>query len=241
MNVLVLQDYAELSKKGAMIIAEQVNNKKDSILGLATGSTPLGVYKELAQMYEQGKIDFSKVITFNLDEYYGLPENHPQSYRYYMEENFWSKVNLQDENKHIPPSITDNIELACKEYDELIESHGGIDLQILGIGPNGHIGFNEPGKELYAKTHLAKLTQNTIEANSRFFPDKESVPKNAITMGMGSIMKSKKILLLANGNGKAEIIRKTIKGQITTNVPASMLQLHPNVTVLLDEKAASKL
>lgn len=236
MRLHILEDYQGLSKKAASIVSSQVILKPDSVLGLATGSTPLGMYKRLVQMYKEGMVDLSEVLTFNLDEYVGLDPKHPQSYNYYMFENLFKQVNLSEERINIPTGDIDELEKFCKEYDRRIDEAGGIDLQVLGIGINGHVGFNEPDCILKTGTHVVELAQETIEANSRFFDSSEEVPRRAISMGMSSIMRAKKILLLASGENKAEAIRRTISGQITTEVPASLLQLHPDVIVVVDKE-----
>jgi glucosamine-6-phosphate deaminase len=240
MKFIVTKDYEEMSKAGADIIIEQIKSKSSSVLGLATGGTPVGMYKHLVEAYNKG-LDFSKIVTFNLDEYVGLKPDNPQSYRYYMDKNLFNNVNINKDNIHIPSGISSDIDKECEEYDESISKMGGIDLQVLGIGRNGHIGFNEPGDTLKVKTHVAKLSQNTIKANSRFFDKIEDVPTSALTMGLGSIMKSKKILLLASGLSKAQAIAKIAEPIIDLKVPASLLQLHPNVVVILDKDAASML
>ncbi|MBS4538730.1 glucosamine-6-phosphate deaminase [Clostridium sp. D2Q-11] len=241
MKIIVAKDYEELSKKAADIIAQEIKTKSNPILGLATGSTPIGTYKELVNLHREEDLDFSKVETFNLDEYYGLDSTHEQSYSYFMKKNLFNNVNINMNNTHIPNGLTEDIEKECKDYDALIEKKGGIDLQLLGIGVNGHIGFNEPGEELSTGTHLVDLETNTIKANSRFFDSIEEVPKKAITMGLASIMKSKRILLLANGENKKEIISKIIDGKVSTNVPASILQVHSNVTIIIDKEIAEYL
>ncbi len=241
MKIYVVENYEELSKKAAEIIANEMSIKKDIVLGLATGSTPEGMYKELVNMYENGEVDFSDVTTFNLDEYYGLEDYHEQSYHYFMDKHLLGKVNVKAENTNIPSGCTDDIEKTCKEYDEKIESYGGLDLQLLGIGVNGHIGFNEPGDNFVGETHIVDLTEDTLDANARFFKSPEDVPKKSITMGMKSIMNAKKILLIASGEGKAEAIYKSLKGPITPKVPASILQLHKDLIVIVDKEAGSKL
>lgn len=238
MRVIIVKDYNELSKAAALEIAETINNKMDCVLGLATGSTPEGTYKELINLYNDGKVDFSSVTSFNLDEYKGLPADHPQSYRYFMNKNLFDHININKNNTFVPNGMAADIEAECADYDENVAKHGGIDIQILGIGQNGHIGFNEPSDFLYMNTHLTNLTQNTIDVNSRFFDSKDEVPTQAVTMGLGGIMKAKRILLLANGSNKAQIIGKLVEGKISTNVPASILQVHRDVTVIVDESAA---
>ncbi len=241
MKIIIEKDYDGLSKKTAEIIKEEINRKPNLILGLATGSTPVGTYEELIKMHKEENLDFSKVTTFNLDEYIGLSPEHPNSYHIYMEENLFNHINIEKENTHVPNGEAEDIEEYCKNYDKGIEELGGIDLQILGIGENGHIAFNEPAEELTLGTHVTGLTESTINANSRFFDSIEEVPKTAITMGLGSIMKAKKIILLASGKNKAQVIKELLKEEYTTtSIPATMLLLHPDVTVILDEEAASK-
>lgn len=240
MQVFIEKDYSAMSEKAAQIFANEMQQKPDLVLGLATGSTPTGTYQELIRMHKEEGLDFSKVVSFNLDEYYGLAPDNPQSYNYFMFENLFNHVNVKKENIHIQNGLVSDVETYCKQYDEEIEKYGGIDLQLLGIGVNGHIGFNEPAEELVLGTHLTDLTEDTIKANSRFFDSPEEVPTKAITMGIGSIMKAKKILLLASGKNKAEIMAKLLNSDVvTTKVPASLLMLHPNVTIIMDEEAAS--
>lgn len=241
MKLIVVKDYEEMSDKAAQIIADQIKEKPDSILGLATGSTPEGMYAELVKMFENKEIDFSKITTFNLDEYFGINPENEQSYKYFMKKHLLGKVNLKEENTNIPAGITNDVEKTTSEYDGKILQLGGIDIQVLGIGGNGHIGFNEPNDYFVGETHKVDLSQDTIDANSRFFDNLEDVPKQAITMGMKSIMQSKKILLLANGDNKSEAIFNSLQGPITPQVPASILQLHRDLIVIIDEKAASKL
>ncbi len=238
MEIIVEQNYDSLSKKAAEIVKEEMMKKKDLVLGLATGSTPLGLYKELIKMHKEEGLDFSKVTTFNLDEYIGIDYQDPNSYHYYMENNLFNHINIDRNNTFIPDANRKDIESYCREYDRLIEEKGGIDLQILGIGINGHIGFNEPDEELNVGTSIVNLTESTIKANSRFFDSIDQVPKKAITMGVGTILKAKKILLLANGKSKHEAIKKLSRNnKITTNFPASLLLIHPNVTIIVDEDA----
>jgi len=238
MNIIVVKDYNEMSYQAAQLIAEQITKKRKSVLGLATGSTPEGMYKELINLNQEDKVDFSEVITFNLDEYYGLPPEHPQSYYFFMWNKFFKHVNIKKENMHLLNGISENIDKECAQYEALIKKSGGIDLQVLGIGNNGHIGFNEPDISLNTKTHLVNLTAKTIRANSRFFNTAQEVPKKAITMGIGTIMRARNIILLANGKRKARVIEKTINSPITTKVPATVLQLHNDVTIIVDQEAA---
>ena len=241
MKIIVCENYDEMSLKGAEIVKEQVNSKPDCILGLATGSTPVGLYTCLAEMNKKGDVDFSKVTSFNLDEYYPISPENDQSYRYFMNENLFSKINIDITKTHVPNGMAEDPEKACKEYDESILAAGGIDLQILGIGQNGHIAFNEPADELYEGTHLTGLTESTIKANARFFEKEEDVPTKAVTMGIASIMRAKKIIILANGPAKREIVEKLLNGGITTNIPASLLKVHHDVTLICDKEACPEM
>ena len=239
MKIVIAADYRELSQMAAEIVAEQVQANKNSVLGLATGSTPEGMYARLGQMHRQDNLDVSGIITFNLDEYVDLAPDHPQSYHYYMKHHFFKQVNVKSCNINIPCTEKNNPEKVCREYDQKINNSGGIDLQVLGIGTNGHIGFNEPGPLLSVGTHIVDLNEETIEANSRFFKSKDEVPHRAITMGVGSIMKAKKIMLLASGFNKAKAVKEMLSGKVTTELPASLLQLHHDSLVILDREAAS--
>lgn len=230
-----------MSRKAASVIAAQMTLKTDSVLGLATGSTPVGTYKQLIQWYQEGILDFSDITSVNLDEYRGLSPESDQSYRYFMNHNLFDHVNIKKECTYVPDGLEADSETACKKYDEIIEQVGGIDLQILGLGHNGHIGFNEPGEFFEKTTHCVDLTESTIEANKRFFEKEEDVPRQAYTMGIQTIMKAKMILLLVSGEGKAQILRDVICGPVTPKVPASILQMHPNVIVIADEAALSKM
>lgn len=237
MQVIVCNDYEEMSQVGARIIADVVINKPDCVLGLATGSTPVGVYKKLVEMYENGKLDFSKVKTFNLDEYYPISQKDPQSYYYFMQDNLFSKVNVPAENIHIPCGEASDPDEECKNYDKTLAENGGTDLQLLGIGINGHIGFNEPDEALFASTHCTGLTESTIQANSRFFESADLVPTKALTMGIGSILSSKKIVIMANGKNKHQAVSALLDDMITTNVPATMLKVHKDVVLICDKEA----
>ena len=239
MRIEKFETYADMSVFIAELIASQLLLKPDSVLGLATGSTPLGAYEHLVRLYNAGKVDFSKCVTFNLDEYYPISPDNPQSYHYYMKENFFKHINIHLENTHVPNGLAEDVAEEGRRYDALIESLGGIDLQLLGIGNTGHIGFNEPSESYIKETHRVTLNQKTIDANSRFFASKDEVPRYAVTMGIGSIMKAKKVLLVANGAGKAEILYQSLFGPITPEVPASILQVHPDVTIVGDEEAMS--
>lgn len=235
MNYITVKTYDELSKRASMIIASQVVMKPDCVLGLATGSSPLGAYSYLAEMCDKGEVDFSRVTSVNLDEYAGLDGSHDQSYRYFMDTNLFSKINIDRAKTFVPSGIAQDLVKEGREYDALIEKLGGIDLQLLGIGLDGHIGFNEPDSVFVAETHPVDLDESTIEANSRFFASKDDVPRRAITMGMMSIMRAKKILLIANGQNKKAILEKAFNGPVDPMVPASILQLHPDVTVIFAE------
>lgn len=235
MKFITVDTYEKLSRQAANIISAQVILKPDSVLGLATGSSPLGTYKQLIKWYEKGDIDFSNVITVNLDEYIGLNGENTQSYRYFMNENFFHHINIDINNTFVPNGCADNLDLEGKKYDEHIRDIGGIDLQLLGIGHDGHIGFNEPDKYFVKSTHIVDLHESTIKANSRFFSKIDEVPKRAITMGMVSIMQAKKILLIASGSEKRDILEKAFYGPITPEIPASILQLHPDITVIFSE------
>ena len=241
MRILVCKNYDEMSKKAAQIISSQVVLKSDSILGLATGSTPIGMYKNLVDMYNKGEIDFSEVKTFNLDEYYQLPKDNIQSYYYFMHENLFNHINIKKENINIPDGMNEDVNVECANYDEAIKKIGGVDIQVLGIGNNAHIGFNEPNDAFIKNTHLVDLKKSTIEANSRFFDCIDDVPKKAVTMGIGSIFAAKKIMLLASGEGKAEAIYNTVYGDVTPQIPSSILKFHNDVILIIDEAAAKKL
>lgn len=241
MRIYKGKDYADMSRKAANIISAQVIMKPDCVLGLATGSTPIGLYQQLVAWYEKGDLDFSEVRTVNLDEYKGLSRENDQSYYYFMHHNLFDHVNLPAENSHLPNGMEPDSDRECRRYSELIRSMGGVDLQLLGIGHNGHIGFNEPGDAFDNDVHCVNLTQSTIEANKRFFASADDVPKQAYTMGIKTIMQAKKILIVASGEDKADIVRAAFFGPITPKVPASVLQLHNDVTLVADEAALSKI
>ena len=241
MRIYKGKDYADVSRKAANIISAQVIMKPDCVLGLATGSTPIGLYQQLVAWYEKGDLDFSEVRTVNLDEYKGLSRENDQSYYYFMHHNLFDHVNLPAENSHLPNGMEPDSDKECRRYSELIRSMGGVDLQLLGIGHNGHIGFNEPGDAFDNDVHCVDLTQSTIEANKRFFAPADDVPKQAYTMGIKTIMQAKKILIVASGEDKADIVRDAFFGPITPKVPASVLQLHNDVTLVADEAALSKI
>ncbi|MCD7807584.1 MAG: glucosamine-6-phosphate deaminase [Lachnospiraceae bacterium] len=232
MRTLYFESYDRMSKYAADMIAAQIRQKPDSVLGLATGSSPLGIYRELIGLYESGQLDFSQVTTFNLDEYCGMDYRNEQSYHYYMQENLFSKINVPASNIHLPDAAAADPDAECLSYERSIEQAGGIDLQLLGIGHDGHIGFNEPDSHFPAITHRTMLAEPTIQANRRFFASQDQVPKEALTMGIGTIMKARKILLIAFGADKEEIVRQAFTGPVVPAVPASVLQLHPDVTVL---------
>ena len=237
MQIVSCMDYADLSRKAARIIAAQVQLKPQCVLGLATGSTPVGTYKELSRLHLEEELDVSKVTTVNLDEYYGLGPEHEQSYRYFMQHNLFNYVNIPPENTHVPDGLTRDVARTCAEYDNLVASLGGTDIQLVGIGDNGHIAFNEPSAVFVADTHLVDLNEDTIRANARFFASEADVPRQAITMGMRSIFSAKLILLLASGPNKASAIAGMLKGPIDPQLPASILHLHPNVMVIAVNEA----
>jgi glucosamine-6-phosphate deaminase len=241
MLVYIKENFEEMSKEGARMVAELVRKKPNCVLGFATGGTPLGMYKELIRMHKAEGLDFSKVTTFNLDEYVGLPPEHDQSYHYFMWENLFKHINVDRRFVHIPMGMAQDIEAHCDWYEAQIVKAGGIDLQILGIGANGHIAFNEPGSSLGSRTRIKTLTGTTREANARFFDNPDQVPKYAITMGVGTIMDAKTLLLLAGGEGKAAAIQATCEGPITAMWPATIVQMHRLATVIVDKAAASKL
>ena len=239
MRIIKTKSYEEMSKKAANIIASVVTLKPDCMLGLATGSSPIGTYDELVKKYEAGDLDFSEVTTVNLDEYKGLPKENEQSYYYFMHEYLFDKVNINPEKTYLPDGTNLNSEEEAARYEALVQSLGTVDLQLLGLGRNGHIGFNEPSDSFAQVTHCVDLTQSTIDANKRFFASEADVPRQAYTMGIGTILQAKKILLVANGEDKAEAVKNTLFGPITPYVPASILQIHPDVTIVADEAALS--
>ncbi|MCB9849480.1 MAG: glucosamine-6-phosphate deaminase [Phycisphaerales bacterium] len=241
MEIIITKSYEEMSQLAAQMISRQLLKKPSSVLGLATGSTPVGTYKQLVRLHKEEGLDFSKVTTFNLDEYLDLAPSHDQSYRYFMDQNLFNHINVDARRVHVPYGHAENVEQFCEWYEAEMRRAGGIDLQILGIGGDGHIAFNEPGSSLGSRTRLKTLTKQTIEDNARFFKHEDEVPRFAITMGVGTIMEAKEIILLANGAKKADIIAEAIEGPITAQVSASVLQMHPHVTVLLDAEAGSKL
>lgn len=235
----VFENYDELSAHAAKMFKEVLDNTKNPVLGLATGSSPVGLYKELVEMYKKDEVDFSHVTSVNLDEYVGLDGTHDQSYRYFMDEHLFNHVNIDKEKTFVPNGLAEDLVKESKEYDQRIVDLGYADLQILGIGPNGHIGFNEPADKLTVETHVADLLDSTIEANSRFFESKDDVPKQAISMGLSAILNAKKIILIASGESKAKAVAALVDEFVTTEIPATLLKLHPDVTVLVDKEAAS--
>ena len=240
MQIYRAKDYEDMSRKAANIIASQVVLKPDCVLGLATGSTPIGAYKNLVEKYEQGDLDFSQVTTVNLDEYKGLPRENDQSYYYFMHDNLFDHVNVKPENTHLPDGTKEDSDEECARYEELIRTLGGQDLQLLGLGHNGHIGFNEPDAIFEKATHCVDLQESTIEANKRFFASADDVPKQAYTMGIGTIMQAKKILVVVSGEDKADTVAKAFFGPVTPEVPASILQFHKDVILVADEAVLSK-
>ncbi len=241
MKKIICKDYEEMSSIAAFILAEQIRNKPQSVIGFATGSTPVGTYKQLRELYDQGYVDFSEVTAFNLDEYFPIRQDNDQSYYYFMRDNLFNHVNIKPEKLNIPNGEAADPHAECARYDEKMAAYGGTDVQILGIGRTGHIGFNEPDTQLPLATNLVDLTQKTIDDNARFFASADEVPRQALTMGLNGIFTSKHILLLISGEAKAEIVRDLFSGFVTTQNPASLLNLHSNVTVILDKEAASLL
>ena len=240
MKIYKVSNYHEMSKKAASILAAQIVADPKSTLGLATGSTPIGAYEFLCKWYQEGILDFSRIKTMNLDEYRGIKRENSQSYYHFMKEHLFDHVNIKEENTHIPDGECEDANTICREYEKLIQKGNGVDLQLLGIGRNGHIGFNEPAETFARECHCVTLAQSTIVANKRFFEKAEDVPRQAYTMGIGTIMKAEKILLLASGEDKAEALYQTICGPVTPKVPASILQFHKNVIIIADEAALSK-
>ena len=241
MRIIKAADYQDMSRKAANIISAQVIMKPNCVLGLATGSTPIGTYQQLIEWYKKGDLDFSDVTTVNLDEYKGLPRTNDQSYYYFMHQNLFDQVNINPENTHLPNGMEPNSEKECARYESLIHSLGGVDLQLLGLGHNGHIGFNEPGEAFEKETHCVDLQERTIEANKRFFASADDVPKQAYTMGIKTIMQAKKILVIVSGEDKADIVAKAFFGPVTPAVPASILQMHNDVTFVGYESALSNI
>lgn len=241
MKIYVADDYKGMSRKAANIVSAHVILKPNSVLGLATGSTPVGMYQQLIDWYNKGDLDFSQVRTVNLDEYVGLAPTHDQSYRYFMQTNLFDHVNIDPVNTNVPNGMAADPEAECLRYNQVIRDMGGIDIQVLGMGHNGHIGFNEPGHAFELETHVVDLTESTIEANARFFASREEVPRRAITMGIKSIMQARQILVVVSGESKADIVKAAFTGPVVPEVPASILQMHPDVVLVGDKAALSKL
>lgn len=239
MKIINVDDYDDMSRKAANMLSAHVILKEESVVGLATGSTVLGIYKQLAEWYTKGDINFSKVRTINLDEYIGLGPENKQSYRYYMNAHFFTHINISEENTFLPDGLAKDVQKECERYDAIIESLGGIDVLLLGLGMNGHIGFNEPGDAFEKKTHCVQLSESTMNANARFFEDDEFQPSMAITMGIKNIMLAKQIILCVSGAKKADILKRILYGSVTPQVPGSILQLHPGLTVVADRAAMS--
>lgn len=241
MIVYKVKDYLEMSRKAANLISAQIIMKPDCVLGLATGSSPVGLYKQLIAWYQKGDLDFSKVTSINLDEYKGLSPDNEQSYRRFMNDNLFDHVNIDKARTFVPDGLEADEEKACRDYDRIIEQAGGIDMQLLGLGNNGHIGFNEPASAFACGTHCVELTESTIQANRRFFDSEEDVPRKAYTMGIKNIMQAKKILIVVSGETKANALKEALYGPVTPSMPASVLQLHADVTVVADEAACKLL
>jgi len=241
MRVIIVQDYEELSECAADIVVSALEDKPNLVLGLATGSTPEGLYARLAAAHRNDGLDFSQVVTFNLDEYVGLPSDHPQSYRRFMDEKLFNHINVDPANIHIPNGMAQKLTEHCLQYEDAIAEAGGVDVQVLGVGRDGHVGFNEPGTSLGSWTHVTALTRETIEDNARYFDSEDEVPRFAVTMGIATILDSRTALFLATGEGKADAVQATIEGPVTSTITASALQLHPDVIAIVDEAAASKL
>ena len=241
MRIYQAENYKAMSRRAANIISAQVIYKPNCVLGLATGGTPVGLYQQLVEWYKKGDLSFAETRSVNLDEYLGLSPHHEQSYRYFMQKNLFDHIDILPENTYVPSGLAEDPEEECRRYDELLKSFGYADLQLLGLGRNGHIGFNEPSDHFVKETHVVDLTESTIEANARFFASADDVPKQALTMGIGCIMAARRILLIASGADKADAIYKTVCGPITPECPASILQLHPDVVLVCDEAALSKL
>ena len=241
MRVYVAENYTDMSRKAANILSAQVILKPDTVLGLATGSSPVGTYQQLIAWYQKGDLDFAQVRTVNLDEYAGLAPDHEQSYRHFMQENFFDHINILQENTNVPNGLAPDLEAECQRYNQVIQRLGGIDIQLLGMGHNGHIGFNEPGHAFELETHVVDLTANTIDANARFFASRDEVPRQAITMGIKSIMQAQRIVMVVSGEDKADIVRAAFTGPVVPQVPASILQMHPNFILVGDKAALSKL
>lgn len=241
MRIIKVNNYEEMSRQAALLLAAQITMKPDSVLGLATGSTPEGMYQLLTEWHQNGCLDFSKVRTVNLDEYKGLPGTDANSYRYFMDVHLFRHINIQAENTYVPDGMAEDPEEECRRYEKIIETFGGIDLQLLGLGHDGHIGFNEPSDHFELETHVVKLADSTIQANARLFDSAEQVPKEAVTMGIRSIMQSRRVLLLISGQDKAKILKQALFGPVTPEVPASILQIHRELTVVADAAALTEI
>ncbi|WP_295159236.1 glucosamine-6-phosphate deaminase [Selenomonas sp. AE3005] len=241
MRIIITDSYEKMGLEAANIVAGQIYLKPNSVLGLATGSTPVSMYQRLAAVHKSVGLDFSEVTTFNLDEYIGMSPENPQSYHYFMQENFFRHININQDNVYIPNGMAEDMTVEGQRYEKLIEAKGGIDLQVLGIGQNAHIGFNEPDVKFAATTHKVELDEETIQANSRFFASADEVPRYAISMGIKTIMMAEHVILLANGSNKAAAVYKAVCGDVTPEAPASILQLHRDVAVIVDEEAAALL
>ena len=240
-EVIICQDKQEVAREGAKTFAKSIKEKPDIVLGLATGGTPVGMYQELIRMHREEGLDFSRVTSFNLDEYVGLSGDHSQSYRYFMEDNLFNHINIDKAKTHVPSGMAENVPASCQKYEGDIKNQKGVDLQLLGIGSNGHIAFNEPGSPSDSRTREVDLTEKTIKDNARFFENESEVPRKAVTMGIATILEAKKIVLLATGGNKAEVVAKAIKNPATTDIPASFLQNHPGCVFVVDKEAAKGL
>lgn len=240
MKIIKVKDYDEMSSRACELIIEKVNQLSEPVLGLATGSTPEGLYERIIEQYKQGKVSFEHVTTFNLDEYVGLDGDHPNSYRYFMDEKLFKHINISADKTYVPNGVAEDLDAECVRYEQLLRDVGGIDLQVLGLGTNGHIAFNEPGTKFDSKTSVVDLTQETLEANRRFFDSIEEVPTKALSMGIGSIIEAEEIILLVSGEAKAEALSRVINGKITEELPGSILQNHDHVTIIADEAALSQ-
>ena len=241
MEIIIKKDYHEMCEEGVKLIYQSWQKKKNLVLGLATGKTPLGIYEGLIRLYRERKMDFSDVRAFSLDEYLGLPDDHSQSFAFYMQQNFFQHINIKEENIYRLSGFPEDVEAHCHEYEKKIQTAGGIDIQILGIGRNGHIGFNEPSSSLSSRTRIKTLTEDTIASNAPFFRDKSDIPRYCLTMGIGTILESRTILLLASGKEKSWAIQQSVEGPITATIPASILQLHTMAKIIIDEEAAAQL
>lgn len=240
MEIISVKDYKEMSEKACELVMETISSLEQPVLGLATGSTPEGLYHSMIQKNKEDRISFKNVVTFNLDEYVGLKSDNPNSYRYYMDDKLFNYIDIKKENTHVPNGIAEDIVNESSVYEELIQNYGSIDLQILGIGLNGHIGFNEPGTSFTSRTHIVELDESTRQANARFFDSIDDVPTQALTMGIGTIMDSKKIVLLVSGENKADTVERLVSGEVSEDFPASILKEHADVTIIADEAALSK-